>query len=53
MKKPRLIITNILVFVITGLIAFVGVPYWAMTQGFDTTEIVVCGHTRPMMLTLS
>ncbi|MCP4238213.1 MAG: acyl-CoA desaturase, partial [Aestuariibacter sp.] len=40
MKKPRLIITNILVFVITGLIAFVGVPYWAMTQGFDTTEIV-------------
>ncbi len=40
MKKPRLIITNILVFVITGLIAFVGVPFWAMTQGFDTTEIV-------------
>lgn len=40
MKKPRLIITNILVFVITGLIAFVGVPFWAMTQGFDTTEII-------------
>ncbi|TPV56409.1 acyl-CoA desaturase [Aestuariibacter sp. GS-14] len=40
MKKPRLIITNVLVFIITGLIAFVGVPIWAVTQGFDTTEII-------------
>lgn len=40
MKKPRLIITNVLVFIITGLIAFVGVPFWAVTQGFDTTEII-------------
>jgi stearoyl-CoA desaturase (delta-9 desaturase) len=42
MKKPRLIFTNILVFVITGLIAFLAVPYVAFTQGFDTVEIISC-----------
>jgi len=40
MNKPRLIITNVLVFVVTGLIAFVGVPFWAFSYGFDTTEII-------------
>ena len=42
MKKPRLIITNILVFVITGLIALLLVPYVAFTQGFDGAEIIAC-----------
>lgn len=40
MNKPRLIITNVLVFVVTGLIAFVGAPLWAFSYGFDTTEII-------------
>ncbi|MBR9791387.1 MAG: acyl-CoA desaturase [Gammaproteobacteria bacterium] len=40
MNKPRLIVTNVLVFVVTGLIAFVGVPFWAFSYGFDTTEII-------------
>ena len=42
MKKPRLILTNILVFVITGLIAAVLVPFEAFTNGFDTFEVVAC-----------
>ena len=40
MKKPPLILTNILVFIITGAIAFIGVPLWATYIGFDTAEIV-------------
>lgn len=40
MKKPPLILTNVLVFIITGAIAFVGVPLWAMWVGVDTVEIV-------------
>jgi stearoyl-CoA desaturase (delta-9 desaturase) len=42
MKKPRLIITNILVFVITGLIALVAVPLEAFSNGFDMAEIFLC-----------
>ncbi|GAC34924.1 acyl-CoA desaturase [Paraglaciecola polaris] len=42
MKKPRLIITNVLVFVITGLVALFLVPYVAITQGFDSAEIIAC-----------
>ncbi|MCV2886629.1 fatty acid desaturase [Aestuariibacter sp. AA17] len=42
MKKPPLLITNILVFVITGLIAFVAVPIEAFVNGFDTAEILTC-----------
>ena len=42
MKKPRLILTNILVFVITGLIAAVLVPFEAITKGFDSVEIIAC-----------
>lgn len=42
MKKPRLIITNILVFVITGLIALVAVPIEAFTNGFDMVEVLLC-----------
>ncbi|MEG3766994.1 acyl-CoA desaturase [Alteromonas sp. 14N.309.X.WAT.G.H12] len=41
MKKPPLILTNILVFIITGAIALLAVPLWAMTMGFETTEVVV------------
>ncbi|WP_414828496.1 acyl-CoA desaturase [Alteromonas sp. H39] len=39
MKKPPLIMTNIMVFIITGLIAFVGVPVWAITVGIDWVEV--------------
>lgn len=42
MKKPRLIITNILVFVITGLIALVAVPVEGFINGFDWVEISLC-----------
>jgi stearoyl-CoA desaturase (delta-9 desaturase) len=42
MKKPRLIILNILVFTITGLIALFLVPYEAFTRGFDMAEILTC-----------
>ena len=31
--------TNIMVFIITGLIAFVGVPAWAITVGIDWVEV--------------
>lgn len=40
MKKPPIILTNVLVFIITGAIAFIGVPVWATTFGFDATEII-------------
>ncbi|WP_339720895.1 fatty acid desaturase [uncultured Paraglaciecola sp.] len=42
MKKPRLILTNILVFTITGFIAAVLVPFEALTNGFDAVEIIAC-----------
>ncbi|MEC7689646.1 MAG: fatty acid desaturase [Pseudomonadota bacterium] len=40
MKKPPIILTNVLVFIITGAIALLAVPLWAVTMGFDTTEVV-------------
>lgn len=42
MKKPPLILTNILMFTITGLIALVGVPVVAFYNGFDWVEIGAC-----------
>ncbi|BFT31415.1 fatty acid desaturase [Alteromonas sp. D210916BOD_24] len=39
MKKPPLILTNVLVFIISGAIAFVGVPLWVAYQGIDWAEI--------------
>ncbi|WP_133469746.1 acyl-CoA desaturase [Paraglaciecola marina] len=42
MKKPRLILTNILVFIITGLIALILVPIEAILNGFDGFEIAAC-----------
>lgn len=42
MKKPRLILTNILVFTITALVAAVLVPFEAFTNGFDAFEVLSC-----------
>jgi len=42
MKKPRLLLTNVLVFTITGLIAAVLVPIEALLNGFDSFEIIAC-----------
>ncbi|MDP5030190.1 MAG: fatty acid desaturase [Paraglaciecola sp.] len=42
MKKPRLLLVNIAVFLITGFISLLVVPYVALTQGFDSLEIVAC-----------
>lgn len=42
MNKPRLLITNILVFVITGMIATIAVPIEAFINGFDAAEIAAC-----------
>lgn len=39
MKKPPLIMTNVLVFIVTAAIAFIGVPIWAANFGIDWTEI--------------
>ncbi len=41
MKKPPIILTNVLVFIISGAIAFIGVPLWVMYQGIDWTEVGV------------
>ena len=40
MKKPPIIWLNVIVFVLTGLIALIGVPYYAMTVGFDAFTII-------------
>lgn len=42
MKKPPLLITNILVFLITGLIALVATPIEGIIYGFDGIEIFTC-----------
>jgi stearoyl-CoA desaturase (delta-9 desaturase) len=42
MKKPSLLFVNISVFVITGLIALVLVPFEAIVHGFDRAEIIAC-----------
>jgi len=42
MKKPRLLLLNIAVFVITGLIAILLVPIEAYLHGFDWFEIATC-----------
>ncbi|XOV80593.1 MAG: acyl-CoA desaturase [Aestuariibacter sp.] len=41
-KKPPLLILNILVFLITGLIATIAVPVEAYFSGFDWVEIISC-----------
>lgn len=39
MKKPPLILTNVLVFIISGAIAFIGAPLWIAHRGIDWAEI--------------
>ncbi|GLX83120.1 acyl-CoA desaturase [Thalassotalea eurytherma] len=41
MNKPKIIWLNVIIFLITFLIAAVAVPYRAFTHGFDTAEIVM------------
>lgn len=40
MKKPPIIWLNVSVFVITFIIALLGVPYWAITYGFSNIIII-------------
>jgi stearoyl-CoA desaturase (delta-9 desaturase) len=40
MKKPPIIWLNLSVFVITFIIAIIGVPYWALHHGFSNTIII-------------
>jgi stearoyl-CoA desaturase (delta-9 desaturase) len=40
MKKPAIIWPNVIVFIVTFLIAILAVPYRAFTYGFDSTEII-------------
>lgn len=42
MQKPRLIITNIAVFIVTGAIALFWVPVEGILNGFDLAEIITC-----------
>ena len=42
MKKPRLILVNLLVFLVTASIAFVGVPIEGFMNGFDAVELFTC-----------
>ena len=42
MNKPRLILLNLLVFVITGAIALIAVPIEGFINGFDTVEVITC-----------
>ncbi|MBO1254476.1 fatty acid desaturase [Alteromonas sp. 5E99-2] len=40
MPKPPLLKLNVAIFTITGFISLFFVPYWAMTAGFDSIEIL-------------
>lgn len=40
MKKPAIIWFNVAIFAITGLIALIGVPYYAIVYGFDLFTII-------------
>lgn len=42
MEKPRLLIVNILVFIITGAVALIAVPIEGFFNGFDAVEIITC-----------
>ncbi|WP_088330165.1 fatty acid desaturase [Lacimicrobium sp. SS2-24] len=42
MQKPPLILTNVLLFSVTSLICLLLVPLEAITNGFDSTEIIAC-----------
>ncbi|NQY64613.1 MAG: fatty acid desaturase [Alteromonadaceae bacterium] len=40
MTKPRIIWLNVIIFMVTFLVAAIAVPYRAYTHGFDSTEII-------------
>ena len=40
MNKPPLLLTNILVFIITGAIALIATPLWIIENGISTAQIV-------------
>ena len=40
MKKPAIIWRNVIVFVVTFLVAAIAVPYRAFTYGFDSTDVI-------------
>ena len=40
MNKPRILWVNVLVFIITFLVAAIAVPYRAISHGFDIPEII-------------
>lgn len=40
MNKPAIIWRNVIVFVVTFLVAIIAVPYRAFTYGFDSTEMI-------------
>ena len=40
MNKPRIIWLNVSVFIITFLVAAIGVPYWALNHGFSNTLLL-------------
>ncbi len=40
MKKPPLILFNVILFTILTLITIIGVPFWAITYGFSNVEII-------------
>lgn len=40
MQKPKILWLNVSVFTITFLVAIIGVPYRAVTHGFETNEII-------------
>ncbi|GAA0359291.1 fatty acid desaturase [Bowmanella denitrificans] len=42
MQKPAIILTNVLVFAITGLISLILVPLEAYLHGFDVVEVTAC-----------
>jgi stearoyl-CoA desaturase (delta-9 desaturase) len=41
MNKPKIVWLNLMVFLITFLIAVIAVPYRALTHGFDSAEITM------------
>lgn len=41
MKKPPIILLNVILFIITSSIALIAVPFWAFFVGFDAVEIAV------------
>ncbi len=40
MNKPKIVWLNVSIFAITGLIALIGVPYYAIFHGFDSFTII-------------